>query len=425
MVCIGIGHLLLHLHRIGIHLRGNARTARGGGQAQAMGGLSLSEVDEQQLCAGLSGGRIKVELGQHVVDAVGTERDAHAAESRHTEDARQVIVAATARDGTDLHVECLHLKDAPRVIVQAAGQRQVKFNGVPQVALRERFEHKGHFVHALQAHFAAGEHGAHGGELLLVRTGQGDDGLQFLYGLIGKPYGAEFIVHLFETDLVKFVNGHGDVHDFVRRPDGFGNAGKDFAVIDFDAHVDAESREHLVHDLHQLHLVEQGIGAHHVGIALVKLAVTSLLRAVGAPYGLDLIAFERQLQLVAVLHHEAGEGHGEVVAQSLFTEAGGQLCGILFAVFIGRHLASEVARIENFEEQFVALFAIFPHERGEVLHGRGFDLAETVECIDASDGFKNIVAPCHFHGAEIACTLGYAGFLSHISMIYVLLVAGR
>ena len=49
VVGVGVGHLLLHLHRIGVDLRGDAGTARGGGEAQAVCRLPLSEVDEEQL----------------------------------------------------------------------------------------------------------------------------------------------------------------------------------------------------------------------------------------------------------------------------------------------------------------------------------------------------------------------------------------
>ena len=85
-------------------------------------------------------------------------------------------------------------------------------------------------------------------------------------------------------------------------------------------HANAEPLEHGVNNLHEFHLVEQRVGANHVGVALIELAVASFLRTVGAPHRLNLVAFERQLEFVAVHHHIACEGYGEVVAESFFAE---------------------------------------------------------------------------------------------------------
>ena len=115
-----------------------------------------------------------------------------------------------------------------------------------------------------------------------------------------------------------------------------------------------------------------------------------------------------------MLYHESCEGHGEVVAQAFLAEAGGQLGGSLLVVVVGRYFGLEVARVEDAVEQFVALFAVLAHERGEVLHGGGFDLAEAVERIDAADGVEDIVAARHFGGIEIARALWYR-WLLHIA----------
>ena len=48
---------------------------------------------------------------------------------------------------------------------------------------------------------------------------------------VGKAGGGEFFVDLVETDLVEFVDGHGDVDNLIGRTDHFGNAGEDLRLL--------------------------------------------------------------------------------------------------------------------------------------------------------------------------------------------------
>ena len=348
MLRVGIGHLLLHLHRVGVNLGGNALFAGCGGIFEAAGRFTLAEIDEEQAHAAGSVGRIKVEAIEHIVDAVCAEGDAHAAKARHAEDAREVVVAAAARDAADGVVEGFHLENATRVVVQAAGEREVELNLVAQRAGGgERVEHESHLVAAFQARLAGGQHLAHRCHLLGIAAFEVDDGLQRLHLLGVEPGGEELLVHLLEAYLVEFVDGYGNVDNLVGRTDDFSNSRENLAVVDFDADADAEAREHLVDDLHQFHLIEQRVRAYYIGVALIKLAVAPFLRAVGTPNGLDLIALEGHLQFLAVLHHVAGEGHGEVVAQAFLAEARGEGRRALFGVVVGGNSVFEVARVQN------------------------------------------------------------------------------
>ena len=72
---------------------------------------------------------------------------------------------------------------------------------------------------------------------------------------------------------------------------------------------------------------------------------------------------------------------------------------------IGSHSMQEVARIENLQQEFVSLFSILPHQRGEVLHGWGLYLLETIECIYLPDSVKDIVTLGHLHRRKITCPL--------------------
>jgi len=60
----------------------------------------------------------------------------------------------------------------------------------------------------------------------------------------------------------------GDVRYFIGFADDFGNARKNFPIVEFYADPDAEACENFVDDLHQFYFVEQRVGAHNVGIAL-------------------------------------------------------------------------------------------------------------------------------------------------------------
>ena len=305
----------------------------------------------------------------------------------------------------------IDFEDAARVVVETAGEGEIELDEVVETAV-EAIEHKGYFVATFQADFALGKHGAHGRKFVGLAAGQADDGLKLGNLRLAQTSGGEFFVHI---DFIEFVDVHRDVDDAVGRSDDFGDAAQDFAIVDLDGDANAEAREHLVDDLHQLHLIEQRVGADHVGIALIKLAVAAFLWAVGAPHGLDLVAFERHLQFVAVLHDVAREGHGEVVAQTFFAKLGRQCCRRSFVVLLRLNAAFEVAAIEDFEQEFVALFAIFAHEGRKVFHGGRFDGGKSVESVDAADGVEDIVAARHFDGAEVARAFGYAGFLCHES----------
>ena len=241
--------------------------------------------------------------------------------------------------------------------------------------------------------------------------------MQVFHLSIGKTGGSEFGIYAFESDFVEFVDGHGDVDDAVGRPDDLGDAAEDFAVVEFDGHAYAEPAEHFVSDEQELHLIEQRVGAHDVSVALVEFAVSAALRTVCTPYGLYLIAFEGELQFVAVLHDVTCKGYGEVVAETLFAELCRELrCGSLL-VELGGDATCEVAGVENLEKEFVALLAIFAHECGEVLHRWGFNLSVAVETEDGAYGVEDIVAACHFERSEIACAFRYTGFLCHYCLL--------
>lgn len=95
--------------------------------------------------------------------------------------------------------------------------------------------------------------------------------------------------------LVQFVNRYGNVHYLIGLTDNLGNAAQYLAVVDFNAYTDAEARKYGIDYLHQFHFIQQGIAAHHIGITLIELTITPLLRTVGAPHRLNLVTLERNV----------------------------------------------------------------------------------------------------------------------------------
>ena len=194
---------------------------------------------------------------------------------------------------------------------------------------------------------------------------------QTVYGLTANAFGFEFCLHVFDTYLVEFVDGYCYVHHLVGMTYGLGYSVEDFTVVELEGHIDAEVTEDMFHNLGQLEFAQQTAGTYHVDVALVEFAVPAFLGPVGTPYGLYLIAAEREGQFALMLYHVAGQRYGKVVTQTLFADVCrkgvGRYARSLYTVgnslhVIGGEPTGKVARVENFEQQFVALFAVFACE---------------------------------------------------------------
>ena len=235
------------------------------------------------------------------------------------------------------------------------------------------------------------------------------------HGLLGDTFRKQLFVDRFDSYLFEFVDRHGDVGHLVGVTDGLGDAVQDLAVVHLQRDPDAEFFEHGRHDFDQLDFVEQAAAADDIDVALEKLAVASLLRPVGAPYRLDLVAPERERDFVLVLYDVAGERYGEVVTQSFFAHFHRQRVAVGVGILqrFGCDSAQEVPRIQDFKEQLVALVAVFSEQRREVFHRRRFERQESVGAEDAFYRVENVGAFNHLVRAEIACALRNGWFLCH------------
>ena len=163
---------------------------------------------------------------------------------------------------------------------------------------------------------------AQGGETLahLARIRGADLGhLEQHRGLLGVDAGlGEFLGDALGADLVDLVQpaqGRLDVGNTQR----LAHALDDLAVVHEHAHRwERQVVESLGHDEGQIHLEVEGQLAvtDNVDIGLRELAETALLGTLAAPHLLDLVALEREIQLVRVLHDVAGEGHRQVEVQA-------------------------------------------------------------------------------------------------------------
>ena len=112
---------------------------------------------------------------------------------------------------------------------------------------------------------------------------------------------------------------------------------------------------------------------------MIKLAVATFLWAVSTPYGLNLIALEWELYLLAVLYNEACKRHGQVVAQTFLADLGGQCTDGAIGQLLRIQRTFPVAGIQDLKEQLVALLAILAHQRTEVLHSRSLNLLKAIK----------------------------------------------
>ena len=194
-----------------------------------------------------------------------------------------------------------------------------------------------------------------------------------------KTFFKQLGIDVVDADFVDFVDCNGYIYNFVGCTDNFGYSAKNLAVVKLDDDANAKTAENFVDESDKFYLIEEGIAANDIGVALIELAVTSLLRAIGTPHRLNLIALEWELQLIAVLHHIACERHCEVVAQTFLADARGEMQAIALSELLVGGFSEEIAAVKHLEKEFVAFFAIFAHQGRKVFERRCLDLLETIE----------------------------------------------
>ena len=256
---VGVAHLFFHLGFVGIDFCPDALLARLRQNRQAVFCLFFSKVDEKQLSAVYRLFWIEVKGVEHVVDAICAKRDAYAAEPWHAEDARQVVIPAASRDASHGGVERFHFENGSRVIVESAGQREIQLYFVVQSHFAQGVQDETQLFNAFESSLACGQHVGYRVQFLVVVTLHGDNGLQLADGFFADAVVSQLLVHAVKSNLVQFVDGHGDVHYFVGFAYHFRDAREQLAIVDFYLYTNPEAGKYGVYYLHQLHFVEQGV----------------------------------------------------------------------------------------------------------------------------------------------------------------------
>src|SRR4051812_47094822 len=158
-------------------------------------------------------------------------------------------------------------------------------------------------------------------------------------------------------------------------------------MIQLDDEVsEAERAQHLADGRDHFRFDDRRRRSNGVHVALVELAEPPPRGTVGAPHRLNLVALEEPRQLAAIVSDHARERHRQVVAQREIRLAR----GLPFAA--AQHLVYEL----------VALFAVLPRQRLDVLERRRLERLETIALVDAPDDVDDVLPPPDIVGKKIA-----------------------
>ena len=214
-----------------------------------------------------------------------------------------------------------------------------------------------------------------------------------------KPFLAELLADAVDADLV------GLVHDDQRHAVKFRRNSRvrehrvqKLPVIDDNLEVlEAQVDEHVGRGREQFGFDGHRRRSDRVDVALVELAEAALLRAIGAPDRLYLIALEELRQLAAILGDHSRERHGEVVAQR-------QVCLAGFGA---------LAALENLEDQAIAFFTVLALQRLEILDRRRLERLEAVLLIHVGDHADHVLPAPHVFRQEVAHSACWACIYRH------------
>ena len=207
--------------------------------------------------------------------------------------------------------------------------------------------------------------------------------------------------HRVAADLVGFVErDEGRAVQRRRHAGRVEHAGEELPMIQTHREVgEAQAAEHLSPGREQLGLDGHRGRAGGIDVALVELAEAALLRPIGAPHRLHLVALEELGQRGPVFGHHARQRHGEVVAQGEIGLAG-------LAVF---------ATLQDLEDQPVAFFAVLAREGLDVLDRRRLERLEAVALEHPGDDAYDVLAPANVGRQEVAHAARRLGGGAHLS----------
>ena len=147
---------------------------------------------------------------------------------------------------------------------------------------------------------------------------------------------------------------------------------------------ESQLAQDVAHRGAQLHLDHGRRRADHVDVTLIELTESATGGTVRAPHRLNLVPLEELRQPATVLGDHARERDGEVVAQ----------CEV--------RLPSVLAAAQHFENQLVALVAVFARQRFDVLERGRLERLEAVALVHAAHHVDDVLTTAHVLGKEVA-----------------------
>src|SRR5690606_11501838 len=154
-------------------------------------------------------------------------------------------------------------------------------------------------------------------QLIGVRSFNGEYLKQTIELFLAPSVPREFFSHPVDTDFIELVNGGKERSLGRARVDQRSNSTEYVAMVDANRRgVDTQLAENGFDHENDFQFTYQRVRAHDIGVALIELAISSLLGAVRPPNRLHLVSSEGKRDLVPVHDHVPGEGNREVVAET-------------------------------------------------------------------------------------------------------------
>src|SRR5437763_8488541 len=167
------------------------------------------------------------------------------------------------------------------------------------------------------------------------------------------------------------------------------NTGQDLSMIQTNGEVIKSKRNQSIAGRgDQFRLYDHRTRAEYIDVALVELPKAPARGTIGAPNGLNLIAFEKLRQIVLILRDDARERNSQIVAQREIGLAG------LFVL----------AALENFEDELIAFFAVLTHQGLDIFDRGSFQRLEAVTLVHLFNNANHILALAHVGGQKVAHT---------------------
>src|SRR5262249_1507435 len=211
-------------------------------------------------------------------------------------------------------------------------------------------------------------------------------------GALVDAAGHELLPHALRAHLVQL--GERDERNRLLRLADAGDLeqrGEQLPVIQTAREIiESQARQHIADGGEHLGVDDRRGRSDRIEIALKELAKSPFRRPIRTPYRLDLIPLEELRQRALVLRDDARERDGEVVPQREI-----RFAGVLV-----------LAALQDLENELVAVLAVLPEERLDVLERRRLERLVAVLLVDVADHTHDVLTPADVVRQKIARARG-------------------